>query len=110
MKLSKALEAEILEHAQAEDPRECCGLIAVVKGRKRYFPCANLADTPDEHFVLSGEDYAAVEDLGEIVAIVHSHPGHQSKSQPSGSRGLPKIRFAVDHRQSQDLWLEHHMA
>ena len=74
MKLTETLEAQILEHAQAEDPRECCGLIAVVKGRRRYFPCRNIAATPDEHFVLSGEDYAQVEDQGEIVAVVHSHP------------------------------------
>jgi proteasome lid subunit RPN8/RPN11 len=74
MKLTETLEAQILEHAQAEDPRECCGLIAVVKGRRRYFPCQNIATTPDEHFVLSGEDYERVEDQGEIVAIVHSHP------------------------------------
>jgi proteasome lid subunit RPN8/RPN11 len=74
MKLTETLEAQILEHAQAEDPRECCGLIAVVKGRRRYFPCQNIAATPDEHFVLSGEDYAEVEDQGEIVAVVHSHP------------------------------------
>ena len=74
MKLTETLETEILEHAQAEDPRECCGLIAVVKGRRRYFRCQNIAATPSEHFVLSGEDYAQVEDQGEIVAVVHSHP------------------------------------
>ena len=74
MKLTDAICAEILEHAQSDDRRECCGLVAVVKGRRRYFPCRNIADTPDEHFVLSGEDYAQVEDQGEIIAIVHSHP------------------------------------
>lgn len=74
MKLTDAMRADILEHAQSQDPQECCGLIAIVKGRKKYFPCQNIADTPDEHFVLNGEDYAAIEDKGEIISIVHSHP------------------------------------
>jgi len=72
MKLTEAMQADILQHAKDEFPKEACGLVAVVKGRRRYFPCRNIALTPDEHFVLDG--WHEVEEKGEVVAVVHSHP------------------------------------
>lgn len=70
MKIYDVIDA----HAIAEYPREACGLLVVVKGRRRYVPCHNAAERPGDHFVISGREYSDAEDLGEVVALVHSHP------------------------------------
>lgn len=61
-------------HALAEYPRECCGLLVAVKRKERYFPCRNIGNTGRDRFVLSPEDYAAAEDVGDVIAVCHSHP------------------------------------
>lgn len=70
----EATRNAVRQHAEAVYPRECCGVVIVRKGRERYVPCENVAATPFEHFVIKGQDFAAAEDQGEVVAIVHSHP------------------------------------
>lgn len=62
------------EHAIEAFPKEACGLIAVVNGRERYFPCNNASTGAEDHFVITGQQFADVEDQGEIMAIAHSHP------------------------------------
>ena len=82
MMLSTSLQAQILEHAKAESPSECCGLLAVVKGRLKYFECENLAYDPEITFLLNPNDYMRIEDKGEIVGVVHSHPNsHPNPSE-----------------------------
>ncbi|KVD71783.1 hydrolase Nlp/P60 [Burkholderia ubonensis] len=79
--MDERIKQAIAKHALAEYPRECCGLVVLVDGVEMYVPCRNAAATPSEHFVMSPGDYAAAEDRGEIVEVVHSHPG--APAQPS---------------------------
>ena len=91
----ESLKPEMLDHARQLTPAEACGLVAIVKGRQKYFPCTNLATGLGE-FILDPKDYARVESLGEIVAVFHSHP--KTAADPSEadkvsceSSGLPWV-------------------
>ncbi|MCS6766645.1 MAG: C40 family peptidase [Candidatus Protistobacter heckmanni] len=67
-------QALALAHAKEEYPREACGLLVVRRGREVYLRCRNIGVGSDQ-FVLHPEDYAAADAQGEIVGVVHSHPG-----------------------------------
>jgi proteasome lid subunit RPN8/RPN11 len=70
--LEDKIKTNILKHANRQQPRECCGLLAVYNGKQRYYPCNNLA-TNTNTFVMDVLDFAAVEDEASVLAIVHSH-------------------------------------
>ncbi|MFC0228072.1 C40 family peptidase [Serratia aquatilis] len=79
--MRKHIASAIMAHAKAAYPQECCGLVVQNGRRQRYLRCRNTALEPNEQFSLHPEDFAAAEDAGTIVAIVHSHP--DATTQPS---------------------------
>lgn len=69
---------EIQQHFEKEYPREGCGLIGVVKGKKRFFPCENVA-IDENDFIMSSVDYMKYKKAMDIVGIVHNHPDGSNK-------------------------------
>ena len=65
---------DALVHAKDQDPKEAVGLLLNIRGRHKYYPCQNLAITNHQEFILNPEDYVKADSLGEITAVVHSHP------------------------------------
>jgi proteasome lid subunit RPN8/RPN11 len=84
MDISAELLEQILDHARAEEPNECCGVVAVAPvsdGQSpratRVRPARNVHASP-KRFEIDGKDVLAAinefDDAGwEIGAIYHSH-------------------------------------
>lgn len=79
MKLATLEAAQ--KHAAECYPHESCGLIVMVDDGERYIPCENSHSNKSEHFRISGEQFSVAEDVGEVLAVVHSHP--DAPSEPS---------------------------
>lgn len=77
MRLTKTIKEAIHAHAKSAYPNECCGLII----DEDYYPCDNVAPNPTEHFEIDPQNMLEMQDIGEIQAIVHSHPN--GNAEPS---------------------------
>lgn len=84
--MNQFTERDIRAHAVREYPKECCGLVIADGKRERYIPCTNAA-TGNDHFRLPKEEYAAAEDQGEIMAVVHSHPDTPARPSEADMQG-----------------------
>lgn len=88
------MKTQILNHAKKCGEAECCGFVI---DNAVYLPCDNISQVPTETFEISPDDWLKAESLGQITAIVHSHPD-----------GLPVLSEADQFYQRQtglDWWL-----
>jgi len=89
--LTKSIKAAIVAHANAEYPRESCGVIV----GKEYIPCTNIS-TNSSQFEIDPMDLVGASKEGKIKAYVHSHPdGSTNPSMPDkvqmNLHGLPWV-------------------
>lgn len=82
--VNESIIKEIQEHAGSNFPNECCGLVINEGGDLKFLPLENSHSEPAEFFRISPEDYAQAEDRGEVVMVIHSHPGDDAVPLLSG--------------------------
>lgn len=102
-----ALKRVIERHALNDYPREACGLLVAVGDKQRYVPCRNAAEDGRD-FILPADDYAAAEDQGQVLAVVHSHADVPPKPSEADlvsceATGLPWHIVSVGRDAGEDL-------
>jgi len=84
--LPRSMREEIIAHARAESPRECCGVIAGQEGQLiQLFRLTNVAPGYTRYEVAPEELYRLERDFmekgWEVAVIYHSHPA--TRAYPS---------------------------
>jgi proteasome lid subunit RPN8/RPN11 len=97
MRIKRELIDEIVAHARAEAPNECCGMIASVGGRALVVHRAtNQAASPLRYEIGGAEQYAIQQEIDragqELGAIYHSH----TRSAPYPSQTDINLAFHPD--------------
>ena len=103
MRIARELLDEILAHARADAPDECCGLVAARDGRAtRVFRAENTEHSPLRFNIDGREILRTVEEIEaageELGAIYHSH----TRSAPHPSQ--TDVQFALVDGRGDQWW------
>jgi [CysO sulfur-carrier protein]-S-L-cysteine hydrolase len=97
MEISRELYDEIVDHARAEAPNECCGMVASRDGTAiTVYRATNAAASPLRYEIDGAEQYRIqmqIYDAGlDLGAIYHSH----TRTEPSPSQTDINLAFYPD--------------
>ena len=74
MVIPAEVRSALVEHAEAEEPNEACGLILLRDGRaERYVPARNAAASPYRFEIDADPEVWFLDDEGYELAVFHSH-------------------------------------
>jgi proteasome lid subunit RPN8/RPN11 len=91
LRLPKAFVQEMVAHALAEAPNECCGIIAGADGQAvKLYRCRNAEQSPYRYQVDSQDLFRAYRECQEkgwdFLAIYHSHTASEAYPSPTDVR------------------------
>jgi proteasome lid subunit RPN8/RPN11 len=97
MKIDRALYDELVAHALADKPDECCGMVAAADGvATRVFPAVNIHASPLRYEIDPADllrVFTEIEDGGwTLGAIYHSH----TRSAPRPSQTDINLAYMAD--------------
>ena len=103
MRFSRALYDEMVEHARAEAPNECCGMIAMREEQAvAIHEAINVAASP-LRFEVDGREIIEAQDAfelegAELGAIYHSHTRSEpypSQTDVNFAAGWPGVEWLI---------------
>jgi [CysO sulfur-carrier protein]-S-L-cysteine hydrolase len=97
MRISRELYDQMIAHARAEAPNECCGMVSSDGDEAvKVFPAENAAASPLRYEIDGAEQYRIqmeIDDAGhDLGAIYHSH----TRSEPYPSQTDINLAFYPD--------------
>lgn len=103
MRIARALYDQIVAHARAEAPNECCGVVATNDGSaQQVFPAANKFASPLRFEIDDGDLFRITGEIDdadwEVGAIYHSHtrtPPEPSQTDINGAALWPGALWVI---------------
>ena len=103
MRITREMYDEIVAHARADDPDECCGIVSVDGDRAARVYRTENAEASPLRFVIDPLElyrvHSAIEDAGlELGAIYHSHTRSEpypSQTDINFAQGWPGVQWLI---------------
>ncbi len=110
MKISQQLIDEMVAHARAELPNECCGLVGGRDGRATtVYPMRNEFESPLRYKLDSNDNLRVSKEMDEadeeIVGVFHSHTksaAYPSQTDVNEGQAWPQLVYLIVSLQDED--------